>query len=163
MAQPADLLLVINGSVDPHAPNLDVLARHFRDPRVAADLRSIAINEPIDFLGYFVMADEEVTAYARGAPVITDDRTRLDFTVARSIDSNFGLSNSNTNDWLVELMAPGRSFDPKLEGMCRYKQPVGKYLANGDMPLEERGRLDDRIESLLASRLPRCVGTSTDR
>jgi hypothetical protein len=151
---------VINGSVDPRSPDLRTLARHFADPLVGADLASIGIADPVDFLGYFVMADEEVEAYAGSAPIVTDDRTRLDFTVARSAESNFGLFNSNTNEWLLGLTNPGRDLRVKVARMCGYKRSVLPHLTNGEAPLEERAELGARLESLVESRSPRCVGTA---
>jgi hypothetical protein len=150
---------VINGSVDPRPPDLRVLARHFDDPRVRADLASIAIREPADFLAYFVMAGQQVAAWAGDAPVITDDRTRLDFTTPRSLESNFGLSNSNTNDWLLELMSrdPGR--DAKVLRMCGHKQPVAGHLVDGDASAAELAALGARIEALVRTREPVCAGS----
>jgi hypothetical protein len=147
---------VINGSVEPRPPDLRVLARHFADPRVRADLESIAIREPADFLAYFVMAEPQVRAWAASAPVITDDRTRLDFTVPRSLESNFGLSNSNTNDWLLELMSrdPGR--DAKALRMCSHKRPVADHLVGGDASAAD---LAARIEALVRTREPVCAGS----
>jgi spermidine synthase len=152
---------VINGSVDPRPPNLSILARHFEDPRVGADLASIGIDDPVDFLGYFVMADEEAKAYAGDAPIVTDDRTRLDFTVPRSVESNFGLFNSNTNDWLLSLTRPDGESGIKMERMCGYKRSVLDHLTNGEGPLEERAEIGARLEALAKSRVPRCVGSST--
>lgn len=150
---------VINGSATPRPPDLQMLARHFEDPRVRADLASIGIADPVDFLGYFVMADEEVAAYADGAPIVTDDRTRLDFTVARSIESNFGLFNSNTNEWLLGLTNPDRDLRVKLARMCRHKRSVLPHLANAAARFDEHRELAARLESLVESRSPRCIGS----
>jgi hypothetical protein len=149
---------VINGSVDPRPPDLQVLARHFADPRVRADLESIALRDPADFLAYFVMAGPQVDAWTAGAPVITDDRTRLDFTVPRSLESNYGLSNSNTNDWLLNLMSVDPKRDLKAARMCSHKRPVAPHLTNGDGSAVELAELAARVEALVRSREPRCVG-----
>jgi spermidine synthase len=150
---------VIDGSVEPRPPDLRVLARHFADPRVRADLESIAIREPADFLAYFVMAGPQVREWADGAPIITDDRTRLDFTVPRSLLSNYGLSNSNTNDWLLELMSrdPGR--DVKTLRMCTHKRPVAGHLVDGDATAAELSALAARVEALVRTREPVCAGS----
>jgi spermidine synthase len=151
---------VINGSVTPRGPDLSVMARHFEDPRVRADLASIAIHDPVDFLGYFVMAGDDVRDYAGDAPLVTDDRTRLDFSVARSVESNFGLFNSNTNDWLLELTDPERDFSIKDARMCSHKRPVVEHVTDGGEPLENGDELAARIAALLETRPPRCVGSA---
>ncbi|MFQ5416088.1 MAG: fused MFS/spermidine synthase [Myxococcota bacterium] len=148
---------VINGSVDPHAPDLRTMARHFEDLRVRADLASIGIDEPAEFLHYFVMADEDVWSYALDAPVVTDDRTQLDFTVARSIESDFGLFNSNTNDWLLSLTRPDRDLGSKLLAMCRHKRPVTRRVLDGGAPLADGGALEARLKAVGQARTPVCV------
>jgi len=143
---------VINGSVEPRPPDGALLKAHFADPRVRADLAGIGIRDPVDFLGYFVMADDEVDAFAGDIPPITDDRTQLDFTLPRSVESFFGISNSITNDWLVDLMARRESLIAKSARMCTHKRSVLPHLVNAEAlglsPAELRARLDARLRSL---------------
>ena len=151
---------VINGSPEPRPPDLALLVRWFSDPKVRADLASIHIDDPLEFLAYFVMAGDEVTAFAGNVPLITDDRTRLDFTLPRSVESSFGISNSITDDWLVNLMNRKESLVAKSVRMCAYKHSVLPYLANpgalGLDPAELRAGLDSRLASLPHG----CVGTA---
>jgi hypothetical protein len=73
---------------------------------------------------------------------VSDDRTRLDFTVPKSIDSSFGFTNPNTGDWLTELMDPADAkgqFKPtlailfrKVLQMSSYKRPVLPHIRNVD-------------------------------
>ena len=98
---------VINGSVGPHGPDLALLARRFAEPRVRGDLAEIGVPDPFAFLAHFVLAGGEVAAFAGGGPVASDDSTRLDFTVPRSLDSFFGFANASSGGWLVDLMEPG--------------------------------------------------------
>ena len=100
-------------------------------------------------------------AYAAGAPIVTDDRTRLDFTVARSIESNFGLFNSNMNDWLLGLTNPDLNSQIKIDRMCGYKRSVLEHLTNGDGPIEGLAEIGTRLEALEVSSGPRCVGSSS--
>jgi hypothetical protein len=143
---------VINGSVEPRPPDMDLLLRRLAEPRVRSDLASIRIDDPIDFLAYFVMADAEVAAFAGDAPVVTDDRTRLDFTVPRSVESFFGISNSITDDWLVNLMDRKESLIEKSARMCVHKRSVLPHLTNADSlglaPETLAARLDARLASL---------------
>src|SRR5439155_40721 len=105
---------VINGSVGPHGPDLALLARRFAEPRVRGDLAEIGVPDPFAFLAHFVLAGGEVAAFAGAGPVASDDSTRLDFTVPRSLDSFFGLANASSGGWLVDLMEPGARHDVGL-------------------------------------------------
>lgn len=149
---------VINGSVTPRPPDLRILARHFAQFPVRSDLHTIRIDDPVDFLGYFVLAGEDARAFADGAPLVTDDHTRLDFTVPRSIESNYGVSNWNMDDWLVDLMDGGPDYTSKMQQMCEYKRPVLEQVESGGLSAEERAEMGARIESVVTSRAPFCVG-----
>jgi spermidine synthase len=151
---------VINGSREPRPPDLALLEKWFADPKVKADLASIQLDDPLEFLAYFVMAGDEVAAFAEGVPVITDDRTRLDFTLPRSVESYFGISNSITDDWLVDQMDRRETLVAKSIRMCAHKRPVLPHLANpgalGLGPAELRTALDARLAALPHE----CVGSA---
>jgi hypothetical protein len=145
---------VINGSVEPRPPDMALLMKHFSKPAVRADLETIPIRTPFEFLNHFVMAGDEVWDFVGDAPLITDDRTRLDFSVPRSHDSFFGISNSITDYYLVDLM------DPEAERViCRHKQPVFPHLRNPAAAGLEPEEVRESLESLLGS-FPHggCVG-----
>jgi len=151
---------VINGSREPRPPDLALLMRHFSDPKVRADLASIQIDDPLEFLAYFVMAGDQVAAWAGDVPLITDDRTQLDFTLPRSVESFFGISNSITDDWLANLMNRKETLVAKSVRMCAYKHSVLPYLLNpgalGLDPAELSAGLDSRLASLPHG----CVGNA---
>lgn len=149
---------VINGSLEPRPPDMDLLLHHFADPKVRSDLATIQIDEPTDFLANFVMAGDEVADFAGDAPVVTDDRTRLDFTVPRSVESYFGISNSITNDWLVNLMDRRESLIEKSARMCVHKRSVLPHLVNADSLGLDPGTLAARLDAKIAS-LPHGCGT----
>jgi hypothetical protein len=128
---------------------------------VRADLASIPIRNPFQFLNHFVMAGDEVRAWAGDAQVITDDRTRLDFTVPRSVDSYFGISNSITDYYLADLIDPDSTPIQRAARYCVHKQPVFPHLVNPEasgLPASKlRARLDARLGSLPGGG---CVGTA---
>jgi hypothetical protein len=143
---------VINGSVTPHGPDLAVVLKRFEEPALRADLASIGVRDPFAFLGHFVLGGDSVARFAGMGPLVTDDHTRLDFSVPRSLDSFYGFANANTGTWLVDLMEPGaghdvalRIFFQKIARMNAYKEPVLGHLTNVErsgLPLEEvRARL----------------------
>lgn len=152
---------VINGSVEPRPPDMALLQKWFDHPKVRRDLASIPITDPFQFLNHFVMADDEVRAWSDGVSVITDDRTRLDFTVPRSVDSYFGISNSITDHYLVDLIDPGSTPIERAARYCVYKQPVFPHLANPEASGLEPDQVRARLTEVLGS-LPGggCVGAT---
>jgi spermidine synthase len=145
---------VINGSLTPHDPDLARVAAAYADPRIGTDLRSVRVPDPYVFLTHFVMGGDDVAAFAGAAGVVTDDRTRLDFTVPRSFDSFFGIANANTNGWLIQLMQPGargdvgtRMFFTKIAQIMRWKKPVLPVLRNP----EALGLSVDEVAARLAT------------
>lgn len=139
---------VINGSMTPHDPDLVRLAEKLSDPRIRADLASIGVDDPFDFLSHFVLAGDEAREFAGPGPLVTDDKTRLDFTVPRSVDSSFGFANANTDSWLsdqIERDFALKHFFRKVGKMAEHKHPVLPHLRNveaaGFTPEEVRARL----------------------
>jgi len=80
-----------------------ILAK-LEEPSVRADLESIDIATRSASCPLRHVARTSVREWAGDGPLVSDDRTRLDFTVPKSIDSSFGFTNPNTGDWLTELM-----------------------------------------------------------
>jgi predicted membrane-bound spermidine synthase len=150
---------ILNGSVDPRPPDLAILTRWFSHPQVRADLATIPLSNPYEVLNLFVMADDEVRAWTRDVPVITDDHTRVDFRVPRSRAAFFGVSNHITNHYLVRQMNFEVDFAGLAKAYCEPKQPVWPHLveaqASGLTAAETRARVEAEL-----GRLPwdGCVG-----
>ena len=150
---------IINGSLQPHDPDLGVLQEKFSRPQVREDLASIRISDPFEFLAHFVSEGNRLAAFAGEGPLVVDDHTRLDFTVPRSEEANFGIANYNTNQWLVQLMEPGARnnvafarFGRTVRRLAAYKESVFPYVvnagsANGD-PEEVRRKIDAAVAAL---------------
>jgi spermidine synthase len=77
LAGDGDLLLV--GSPAPLEPRLEEIATAWQRPGVAADLQTIRVQEPFALLSLFVGGPGEMSRYAAGASVQTDDRPALEF------------------------------------------------------------------------------------
>jgi hypothetical protein len=160
---PAYYSWVMNGSMQPHAPDMRILEKHFARPSVAEDLASIGIGDPYRFLAHFYFANDDARAYANdgGDWLVIDDHTRIDFSVPKSSDAYFGVANVNTNNWLINLMEPGATHDvagtaflKKLVRMGKHQKSVMPQLRG----LEELG-LDPadvaaRIEAAKRQRSP---------
>jgi hypothetical protein len=128
---------VINGSMTPHAPDLARLAAYYAEPSVRADLESIGVPDPYAFLEHFVFETAGADRFAGPGPLVTDDRTMLDFTVPMSLDSAYGIANANTQSWLVDFMRPESRgnvalelFFAKIKRMLAYKEPVAPFVVN---------------------------------
>lgn len=142
---------VVNGSMTPHDPDLARLVEKFADPKIGADMRSIGVDDPFAFLQHFVFAGDDVRAWAGDGPLVTDDRTRLDFTVPRSLDSAYGFANANTDSWMSDQMGDKnlavKIFFQKIAQMQAHKKPVLPHLAN----VEKAGFTVDEVRERLAA------------
>ena len=132
---------IINGSMEPHDPDLSVIEAHLARPEVANDMESIGITGAFEFVNHYVFSDADLIAWAGEGPLVIDDHTRLDFTVPRSKDAFFGLGNLNTDLYLLEFMDEKRrdakkvAFDVlarKVGTLARVKMPVLPAIANLD-------------------------------
>ncbi|MEE2663733.1 MAG: fused MFS/spermidine synthase [Myxococcota bacterium] len=121
---------VINGSMDPNPPDLARIGRGFAREQVRSDLASIGVRNPYEFLGLFVMGDKAVRAFAGDAPVLTDNRTRLDFDVPKARESSFGVSNHITGSYLKEFTRSHEASRRLLKRYCRYMEPVLPHVVN---------------------------------
>jgi spermidine synthase len=147
---------VMNGSLEPRPPDLALLQRWFSEPRVSADLNSIPIRDPFEFLDHFVMADGEVREWVGDAPLVVDDHTRIDFSVPRSEEAFFGLSNSITDYYLADLMNFDLSVSDRSFRYCAHKRPVAPHVRNSGA-----AELDPRVRARLSgwgSLAGRCEG-----
>ena len=142
---------VINGSNEPRPPDMALLNKWFAEPKVRADLATIPITDPYQFLNHFVMADDEVRNWSAGVPIITDDRTTLDFTVPRSVDSYFGISNSITDHYLTDLINTDATPVQRAARYCEFKQPVLPHLVNAADSGLSTDELARRLDAQLGS------------
>ncbi|MFA5907318.1 MAG: fused MFS/spermidine synthase [Vicinamibacterales bacterium] len=101
----ADVLLV--GSTGPLDDRVAGIAAAWQRPGVAADLASVGALEPFAVTSLFVAQGDTLRAWANGAPLQTDDQSRLEFSGPRNI---FGLSRDDNAVTLRELA--GRSPKP---------------------------------------------------
>ncbi len=145
---------IINGSMEPHGPDLALLAEKYDDERVRSDLESIDVGDEYRFLQHFVFAGDELDAWAGEGPLVVDDHTRLDFSVPRSQDAFFGMANFNTDYYLLRFMLEGGSDDignasriflTKAASLAAVKEPVVPYLENADATGLSEAELTTRI------------------
>lgn len=82
---------ILVGSERPLFLDLDVLQSHWERPKVAASLKESGLESPTNLLAFFVAGQDRFWDYVgRDGPVVTDDRTWVDFMAPRSGESGFG-------------------------------------------------------------------------
>ncbi len=96
----ADVLLV--GSTSPLDERLAGITTAWARPGVAEDLASVGALDPFAVTSLFVAQGATLKAWANGAPLQTDDRSRLEFSGPRNI---FGPSRDDNATTLRELAA----------------------------------------------------------
>ena len=93
----ADVLLV--GSTEPLDARIAGMADAIKRPGVAGDLATVGVTGPFAVVSMFVAQGDALKSWANGAPLQTDDRSRLEFSGPRSI---FGVA---THDNAADLRA----------------------------------------------------------
>jgi len=82
LSNESDLILVAT----PGPPAIDeALVARMREPRIAADLARVGINEPADLLSALLMTEEDLRAYSGSAPIHTDDNMLMEFASGRRV------------------------------------------------------------------------------
>jgi spermidine synthase len=71
--------LVLVGSISPRVIDYDRLREAFRVPELAQALRGIGVDNELSLLATFLHGPDALQAYAGDAPIVTDDRPRLEY------------------------------------------------------------------------------------
>ncbi len=103
-----DLILV--GSDAPHALDYGLLAQALARDDGPLSLKSIRVEKPRDLVRTFLMGGPELTRYASGVPLNTDDRPRIEFNAPRNLYATGGS---------VPAGAPARRFRADPRGVGR--------------------------------------------
>jgi spermidine synthase len=153
---PARYSWVINGSVDPHPLDLAVIVRKVQDPEIRSDLASIGIVSVFHLLSHVLLVGDQVAAWSGEGPLVTDDHTHLDFSVARSKESSFGTGNQATGNWMSEFLDPEQPgylgiFFRRVNELMAYKQPVMPHLVNVEAAGFDPALVSARIGAFTAS------------
>jgi spermidine synthase len=140
----ADVLLV--GSTEPLGARIAGLDRAMQRPGVAADLATVGVTGPFALVSMFVAQGDALKAWANGAPLQTDDRSRLEFSGPRSI---FGVArDDNAAD--LRALAATSSKPPAVTAAIAAATPAD-WRDRGLMYLQadaNRPAYDDLLKSL---------------
>jgi tetratricopeptide (TPR) repeat protein len=121
-----DVLMV--GSLEPLDGKLANIERHWTRPGVAADLAAVAVSDPFSLYSLFVASPSELSAYASGAAVFTDDSSRLEFSAPRELHNRSAGSNAAA---LARLMAENGGPAPIRD--ARARAGASEWRHRGDM------------------------------
>ena len=139
------------GSADPLALDYQNLATRLEPPALARELGEVNLQTPDLVLSHFIMGNDDLAAFSRGAPLDTDDRPVIEFSAPKlALQSRrLGLTNllainqltHAVSPWLNPPAAPG---SPLALGLRR--QQIGKsealsglrFLLNNDAAGQSR-------------------------
>ena len=93
LAGDGDLLLV--GSDAPLESRLDAMSTTWQRPGVREDLERVALREPFALLSLYVGGPAEMSRYAAGAAVQTDDRMALEFSGPSAVFAGVSANHAN--------------------------------------------------------------------
>ena len=108
----ADLVLV--GSDRPLVPTKGRAERLFGWPKVAAELRSVGIEDPMELVAIYQFGGEHILDFAANSPLNTDDNMRIEYSAplhlhAETQDENFRLLLKN-----AKVPTKGLPNDPEV-------------------------------------------------
>jgi len=96
-------------------------------PNINRLLTDIDLEDPTEFLGTFVMNEDMVREYAKGAPVMTDDLPLVEFTGPKALHVN--------------------TISPNMAEFLKFREPVVNYLEfPSDMGPAERAGIVAALE-----------------
>lgn len=106
----ADIFLI--GSSERQSVDFDRIKERLARPNIKRIMGEIDLEDPIEFLSTFLMNEDVVREYARGAPVMTDDMPLVEFTGPKSLSVN--------------------TISPNIGELIRHREPVWPYLRFAD-------------------------------
>jgi len=95
--------------------DLEGFRRRMAVPAVRQSLAEVHLDDQYDLLSLHLLSEESLRRFVGDVPLVTDDRTRVDFSVPRSIYSGFGFKHffsAHSNLYTVD----GMEHDPRERG-----------------------------------------------
>jgi len=99
-----DLMLL--GSNDATRLNMSVLDSHFRDQRIATDLKRINTTRATDIISRFYFGPNEVTDFSRGAQINTDNNALIEFNAPRRVGTTEETVENNRRQLVGNAASP---------------------------------------------------------
>ena len=135
---PTAYLLVV-GSKQPLRIDVGELERRMKGPELRDDLERIDLESPAKLLSLFIAGDQGARRWTADAVAITDDKTVVDYSTAKSVTSGFGLGffrleGEARNRWFQRFTEIGRLY----QGM---REPIDPLLVNVSEPEKLRAEI----------------------
>ncbi len=92
-----DMTILLAGTKHPQRYDYGLIEDKMSRPRVKDDLLLCGLGRPDGLLRTFLFGPEVLDAYLSGVTPVTDDRTKLDFSMPRYLGSGYGLGAFNAN------------------------------------------------------------------
>jgi spermidine synthase len=118
--------LLLVGTKVPMRIDVPVLARRMNDPHVQADLARIGMAGPADLFQWFIVGPEGTRRWLGDSPAVTDDRTVVDFTTPKRLQSGFGFGYFRLQG--AERNAFSRHMGELQALYGRLREPIGSLL-----------------------------------
>lgn len=103
--------LVVTGSMEEHALDLERLNAFFSEPGIRASLGKIDISSPYDVFSMYLAGGEDLHAFLDGAGVNTDERPVLEFSLPKSLYGKV-----NGPERVRELLAASKAVSAPFTG-----------------------------------------------
>ena len=135
---PTGYLLVV-GSKQPLRIDVAELERRMSAPEIRDDLQRIGLVSPAKLLSLFIAGDAATRRWTADAAAVTDDRTIVDYSTAKSVQSGFGLgffrlAGEARHRWFQRFTEIGRLY----QGM---REPIDPLLVNVPDPEKLRSEI----------------------
>lgn len=140
--------LVVIGSKEPHSFDLGKIGERFNDLRVRQSLARIGIKTPYDVFDLFLIGNEDIRAYALGAPLNTDERPILEFTLPKLLYLDPALGVKTVEELLVSVKNIVPPVDVPQEKQEAFFLDLGKTFYRSNFRLEQSLKLFRRVAEI---------------
>ena len=135
----------------PLAIDLQIFEQKMREERVLADLEEIRLDDAATFLSLFLMSEEGVRKYTGPGPLVSDDHSRVDFTIPMSIYSRYGLINADQVNPAAFTEARGKHSPTERGGrlsmlLAGWRRESIAPFVQGRPAVEKEPGFDQRLE-----------------
>jgi hypothetical protein len=143
--------LLLLGTAEPFRLDLPGFLDRFHREGVFKDLAEVRMGDPYDFLSQFLMGEARTVAYVGDASPVTDDHTVVDFSVPRSVMSDYAVTGFFAGlDIRVEDRHQGQSSTQagyaKIRRMSRERESIEGLLEG----IERTGRPAAEVREALS-------------
>jgi spermidine synthase len=135
---PTGYLLVV-GSKQPLRIDVGELERRMKASEIRDDLQRIGLASPAKLLSLFIAGDQGARRWTADAVAVTDDKTVVDYSTAKSVTSGFGLGffrleGEARHRWFQRFTEIGRLYQ-------KMREPIDPLLVNVSDPEKLRAEI----------------------